>query len=250
VELGAKTKPAALLADWRQTQFPGEFYNSELGLPYLPAEGGLTEQDLQALVGAYPMMATGRECVMGVDQGNGLHVVIKEPADDGYAMTVYCHHEPMTDETFSHLDHLMNAFDVRACVIDALPNTHAARAFARRFRGRVWLSYYGNQKGGIAWGFDAENTAIVNTNRTEAFDRWRDLHRMGKRRIPRIEGQVTTYVKQMTNILRSVEEDSVTGAKRATWIKRGPDHFAHADSYAETPLTRRGAFMAHATVLG
>ncbi|MBN1629431.1 MAG: phage terminase large subunit family protein, partial [Thermoleophilia bacterium] len=179
---GCYTKPAALLRQWRTTQFPGEFYNSELGLPYMAAEGGLTEQDLQALVGAYPVMATGRECVMGVDQGNGLHVVVKEPADDGYAMTVYCHHEPMTDETFSHLDHLMNAFDVRACVIDALPNTHAARSFARRFRGRVWLSYYGNQKGGIAWGFDAENTAIVNTNRTEAFDRWRDLHRMGKRR--------------------------------------------------------------------
>ena len=249
-ELGAKTKPAALLADWRQTQFPGEFYNSELGLPYLDAEGGLTEQDLQALVGGYPVMATGRECVMGVDQGNGLHVVVKEPADDGYALTVYVHHEPMTDETFSHLDHIMDAFDVRACVIDALPNTHAARAFARRYRGRVWLSYYGNSKGRVAWGFDAENTAIVNVNRTEALDAWRDLHRQGKRRIPRIEGQVTTYVKQMTNILRSVEEDPVTGAKRATWIKRGPDHFAHADSYSEIALGRRGAFLATATVLG
>jgi len=246
----ASTKPAALLAEWRQTQFPGEFFNSEMGLPYLPAEGGLTEQDLQALVGGYPLMATGRECVMGVDQGNGLHVVVKEPADDGYALTVYVHHEPMTDETFSHLDHIMDAFDVRACVIDALPNTHAARAFARRYRGRVWLSYYGNSKGRVAWGFDAENTAIVNVNRTEALDAWRDLHRQGKRRIPRIEGQVTTYVKQMTNILRSVEEDPVTGAKRATWIKRGPDHFAHADSYSEIALGRRGAFLATATVLG
>jgi len=248
--LGAETKPAALLKQWRETQFPSEFWNSELGLPYLDAEGGLTEQDLQALVGDYPIMATGRECVMGVDQGNGLHVVVKEPKDDGYALTVYVHHEPMTDETFSHLDHIMEAFDVRACVIDALPNTHAARAFARRFRGRVWLSYYGNQKGKASWGFDAENTAIVNVNRTEALDAWRDAHRLGRRRIPRIEGQATAYVKQMTNILRSVEEEPVTGAKRATWIKRGPDHFAHADSYAEIALGRRGAFVARATVLG
>lgn len=248
--LGAETKPAALLRQWRETQFPAEFFNSELGLPYLAAEGGLTEQDLQALVGGYPMMATGRECVMGVDQGNGLHVVVKEPADDGYALTVYVHHEPMTDETFTHLDHIMDAFDVRACVIDALPNTHAGRAFARRYRGRVWLSYYGNQKGKVAWGFDQENSAIVNVNRTEALDAWRDLHKQGKRRIPRIEGQVTAYVKQMTNILRTIEEDPVTGAKRATWIKRGPDHFAHADSYAEIALGRRGAFTATATILG
>ncbi len=253
--LGAHTKPAALLRQWRETQFPGEFYNSELGLPYLAAEGGIAEQDLQALVGGYPVMATGKECVMGVDQGNGLHIVVKEPKEQGYAVTVYVHHEPQTDETFSHLDHLMDAFDVRACVIDALPNTHAARAFALRFRGRVWLSYYGNQKGKVCWGFDAGNTAIVKINRTEALDAWRDAHkgtadRLAKRRIPRIEGQVTAYVKQMTNILRSVEEDPVTGAKRATWIKRGPDHFAHADSYAEVALGRRGAYMATASVLG
>ncbi|MBN1837903.1 MAG: phage terminase large subunit family protein [Spirochaetales bacterium] len=247
---GALTKPAALLRLWRETQFPGEFYNSELGLPYLDAEGGLVEQELQALVGGYPLMASGQDCVMGVDQGNGLHIVVKEPKDKGYAVTVYVHHEPMTDAIFSHLDHMMDDFDVRACVIDALPNTHAARAFARRFRGRVWLSYYTNQKGKVAWGFDAENTPIVNVNRTEALDAWRDLHKQAKRRIPRIEGQVTAYVKQMTNILRSIEEDPVTGAKRATWIKRGPDHFAHADSYAELALGRRGAFMATATVLG
>lgn len=248
--LGAETKPAALLRQWRETDFPGEFFNSELGLPYLDAEGGLSEQDMQVLVGGYPVMATGRECVMGVDQGNGLHVVVKEPKADGYALTIYVHHEPMTDETFSHLDHLMGDFDIRSCVIDALPNTHAARAFARRFRGRVWLAYYGNQKGRVSWGYDQENSPIVNVNRTEALDAWRDLHKQGKRRIPRIEGQMTAYVKQMTNILRSVEEDPVTGAKRATWIKRGPDHFAHADSYAEIALGRRGAFMATASVLG
>lgn len=32
---------------------------------------------------------------------------------------------------------------VRACVIDALPTTHAARAIARREPGRVFLAYYG-----------------------------------------------------------------------------------------------------------
>jgi hypothetical protein len=248
--LGAKTKPAALLKLWRETQFPEEFYKSELGLPYLAAEGGVSEQDLRSLVGGYPILASGLACVMGVDQGSGLHIVVKEPKDKGYAVTVYVHHEPMTDESFSYLDHLMDAFDVRACVIDALPNTHAARAFARRFRGRVWLAYYGNQKSEVSWGYDAESTAIVNIDRTEALDAWRDLHKGVKRRIPRIEGQVTVYVKQMTNILRTVEEDPTSGQKRARWIKRGPDHFAHADSYAELALKRTRVGMATASILG
>jgi hypothetical protein len=156
----------------------------------------------------------------------------------------------MTDPIFSHLDHFMNDFDVRACVIDALPNTHAAKAFAHRFPGRVWLAYYGNQKGRISWARDAEGNAIVNINRTEALDAWRDAHKMGKRRIPRIEDEVRQFVLQMTNILRTIEEDPVTGAKKAIWIKRGPDHYAHADSYAEVAVDRLGMGIVTATVLG
>jgi hypothetical protein len=249
-ENGCFTKPSALLKEWRETKFPAEFYNSELGLPYLAAEGGLTEQDLLQLVGAYGMTARGKGCVMGVDQGNGLHVVVKEPHESGLVFTVRAYHEPRTDATFSHLDHLMAAYDVRACVIDALPNTHAGRAFAARFPGRVWLAYYGNSKGRVSWARDLEGAPIVNVNRTEALDAWRDAHKMGKRRIPRVEDEMTNAVVQMTNILRSIEEDPVTGAKKAIWIKRGPDHFAHADSYAEIALGRLTAGRVTAEVLG
>ena len=248
--LGAHTKPAALLAQWKRTRFPAEFFNSELGLPYLAAEGGLSEHELLGLVGDYPLMATGRGCVMGVDQGSGLHIVIKEPTDDDYLLTVYVHHEPLTDERFTYLDHLMGDFDVRACVIDALPNTHAARAFARRFSGRVYLSYYNAGKGRAAFSFDTENTPVVSVNRTEAFDAWRDGYKQGLRRIPRVEGPVGEYVRQMTNILRAVREDPTTGAKRAVWIKRGPDHYAHADSYAELARKRSRTRYATATILG
>jgi len=145
---------------------------------------------------------------MGVDQARGLHIVIKQPdLEKGLVYTIRVHYEPTTDAVFSHLSHFMEAYDVRACVIDAQPNTHAASEFARRFRGRVWLAYYINQKGKIAWSHDAEHTPIANINRTEAFDAWRDVHKMGQRRIPRIEDEVASYVRQMTNILRAIEED-------------------------------------------
>ena len=251
-ELGARTKPAALLAEWRATKFPAEFYNSELGLPYLAAEGGLTEMDLLALAGKWGQTATGKGCVMGIDQGNGLHIVLKEPhPDKDIVFTVRIHHEPMTDATFSHLDHFMEAFDVRACVIDGMPNTHAARAFAQRFPGRVWLAYYGaTQRGAVNWSRDQESTPTVTVNRTEALDAWRDVHKLAKRRIPRVEDDVREFVRQMTNTLRKIEEDPVTGAKKATWIQRGPDHFAHADSYAELALRRRNSGVVTASVVG
>ena len=251
-ELGSQTKPAALLAEWRATKFPAEFYNSDLGLPYQAAEGGLTEQDLLQLAGSWGMTNRGKGCVMGVDQGNGLHIVIKEPnPEKDIVFTVRIHHEPMTDATFSHLDAFMDAYDVRACVIDGMPNTHAARAFSKRFPGRVWLAYYGTtQRGAVNWARDQESTPTVTVNRTEALDAWRDAHKLGKRRIPRVEEEVREFVRQMTNTLRRIEEDPVTGAKKAMWIQRGPDHFAHADSYAELALRRRNVGVVTASVLG
>ena len=247
---GCGTKPAALLKLWRETKFPGEFFNSELGLPYLGAEGGLTEQDLLACAGKWGQPPRGKDCVMGVDQGNGLHIVIKEPHGD-IVLTVRVHHEPQTDALFSHLDSLMETYDVRFCVIDALPNTHAARAFNKRFPGRVWCAYYGGQqKGTASWGFDAENTRIVTVNRTEALDAWRDAYKLRKRRIPRVEDELTEYVRQMTNVLRKIEEDPQTGQKKAVWVQRGPDHFAHADSYAEIALRRSTLGLVRGAVIG
>src|SRR5680860_179265 len=251
-EAGAQTKPAALLAEWRRTHYPAEFFQSELGLPYLAADGGLRQQDLLALVGKYAQMNSGRACVMGVDQGNGLHVVLKEPVKESdIVLNVRVHHEPQTDATFTHLDCFMGAFDVRACVIDALPNSHAARAFAQRYPGRVHLAYYGETQRGLAdWKRDQEHTPIVTISRTEAFDAWRDSYQQQKRRIPRVEGEVTEYVRQMTNILRTVSEDPQSGSKRARWIRRGPDHFAHADCYAEIALRRLNTGGVSVLVLG
>jgi hypothetical protein len=247
---GCFTRAAGLLTLWRETQLPREFFNSELGLPYLGAEDGLSEGDLLALAGKWGMPPKGKGCVMGVDQGNGLHIVIKEPHGD-IVLTVRVHHEPMTDALFNHLDSFMETYDVRFCVIDALPSPHAARAFAKRFSGRVWCAYYGGaQKGTATWGFDAENTRIVTVNRTEALDAWRDVYKLRKRRIPRVEDQVTEYVRQMTNVLRKIEEDPENGQKRAVWIQRGPDHYAHADSYAEIALKRSTLGLVHGTSLG
>jgi len=247
---GCFTKPAALLRLWQTTKFPGEFFNSELGLPYLGAEGGLSEADLLACAGKWGQPPKGKGCVMGVDQGNGLHIVIKEPHGD-IVPTIRVHHEPMTDALFSHLDAFMETYDVRFCVIDALPNTHAARAFAKRFYGRVWCAYYGgSQKGTASWGFDQENTRIVTVNRTEALDAWRDAYKLRKRRIPRVEDSMTEYVRQMTNVLRKIEEDKETGQKKAVWVQRGPDHFAHADSYAEIALRRLTLGLVRGSVIG
>jgi hypothetical protein len=65
---------------------------------------------------------------MGVDTGKQLHVVILRcNDDDGYKQHLIhlgVYHD------FHDLDPLMKRYQIEKCVIDGLPETHAARTFA------------------------------------------------------------------------------------------------------------------------
>ena len=248
-QVGGATKPAAPLAARQTTVPPSEFLNSELGLPYSSADGALSEQDLLSTVGHFGCLSELKGCVMGVDQGEGLHIVVKKQLE-GVLSTVHVHHESRAGLTFGALDCFMDAFGVRACVIAALPNTYAARDVAARYRGRVWLAYYSDlQEGEAAWGVDEERTPKVIINRTQAFDAWRNAFWSGKRGIPRVEGEVTEYVRQMTNVMPCIRADPRSGQKRVVWISRGPDHYAHADSFAELAQRRLAQGRVRASLL-
>ena len=84
-------------------------------------------------------------CFMGVDQGADLHVVIgkkaRQKAGKILHLGIY--------KDWEELDRLMKNFHVSRCVVDALPETRNARAFAERFKGSVFLNYYNEHQKGI-----------------------------------------------------------------------------------------------------
>ena len=66
------------------------------------------------------------------------------------------------------LETLMKDFNVYRCVIDGMPETDKARAFAKKFPGRVYLNFYNeHQKGSYKWN---EEDLTVSSNRTESLD--------------------------------------------------------------------------------
>ena len=74
-----------------------------------------------------------------------LHVVIGKKARQRRKLM---HLEVYKD--WEDLDRLMKNFHVSRCVVDALPETRNARAFAERHRGKVFLNYYNeHQKGAV-----------------------------------------------------------------------------------------------------
>lgn len=98
---------------------------------------------------------------LGLDQmGNFLVAVVLERAPDGRQAVIHAEWV-YGAKTWDRAGELMEEFGVETCVIEQLPNVDAARAFANRFPGKVWLATYG--------GGDASDMMVWSdqTNRSE-----------------------------------------------------------------------------------
>jgi len=201
-------------------------YNLKIGIAYVEATNRLTIQEVVALCSndGIENQDSG-PCSMGVDQGKDLHIVIgkrhAQKAGRIIHLGIY--------RDWNELDRLMRAFHVSRCVVDALPETRNARAFAERHGGRVFLNYYNeHQKGSYAWD---EKKLLVSCNRTESLDA---SHReiMDQTIILPKECEMTrTFAEHLHNVAKKLEEDEETGSKRYVYVKLGPDHFRHAFNY-------------------
>ena len=162
---------------------------------------------------------------MGVDQGKDLHVIIgKKHAQKG----AECVHIGIYRD-WEELDRLMRNFNVSRCVVDALPETRNARAFAERFRDKIFLNYYNeHQKGHYAWN---EKELIVSCNRTESLDASHREIMDSEIVLPRECKIVQDFADHLHNVAKRLEEDEETGSKRYVYVKLGPDHFRHAFNY-------------------
>ena len=162
---------------------------------------------------------------MGVDQGKDLHVVIGKhhPQKAGQIVHLGIY------EAWEELDRLMKNFSVSRCVVDALPETRNARAFAERHRGKVFLNYYSiHQKGSYAWN---EKTLIVSCNRTESLDASHKEIMDQNLILPKNCEIVQEFALHLHNVAKKLEENEETGSKRYVYVKLGDDHFRHAFNY-------------------
>jgi len=218
--------PGDILHQFRTTNNLTDFYNLKIGIGYVEAQNRLSLQEVLALCSNEGIASQDEgPCFMGVDQGKDLHVVIgkKHPQKAGKIIHLGIYND------WEELDRLMKNFNVIRCVVDALPETRNARAFAERFKGKVYLNYYNeHQKGSYAWN---EKELIVQCNRTESLDA---SHReiMDKAIILPKQCEITQELAEhLHNVAKKLEEDEETGSKRYVYVKLGPDHFRHAFNY-------------------
>jgi hypothetical protein len=218
--------PADILHQFRTTANLTDFYNLKIGVPYVEAQNRLSVQEVLSLCGNDGIASQDPgPCSMGVDQGKDLHVVIgkKDPQKGGRIVHLGVYKD------WEELGRLMKVFNVSRCVVDALPETRNARAFALNHPGKIYLCYYSeHQRGSYAWN---ERETIVSCNRTESLDASHREILDGKIVLPRECGIAREFAEHLHNVAKKLEEDEETGSKRYVYVKLGPDHFRHAFNY-------------------
>ena len=221
-------EPAEILHLYRTTTNMREFWNLKIGIPWVEAENRLSVQEVLSLCGSDGIVSQDPgPCFMGVDQGKDLHVVIGkkhlQKAGKIIHLGVY--------KDWEELDRLMKNFNILRCVVDALPETRNARAFAERHKSKVFLNFYREfQKGFYKWN---EGDLTVVCNRTESLDASHNEIMAGQIILPRECEIVKEFANHLHNVAKKLEEDEETGSKRYIYVKLGstPDHFRHAFNY-------------------
>jgi hypothetical protein len=226
----SKIDPGEILHEYRKTYNPERFFTLKIGIPWVDVENKLSTHQVLALCGDEGLLESSpRSCTMGVDTGRELHVVIsrrKDPkGEDPKREVVYIG----TAEGYEALDDLMARFQVSRCVIDALPEIHATRAFAGRFPGHVWLNYFNeSQKGSYKWD---EEQHIVQVNRTEALDAAKKGIRDGEVVLPRRSRLLEIFADHLASDAKKLIEDEETGSKTYRYIRTGTNHYSLAFTY-------------------
>jgi len=208
-----------------------DFYNFCLGEAY-GGENQPLNRDilLQCINNKYSLEEKGRNTIMGVDQGDNLHVTIwrKESATE-----VRLVHSGVYHDFDKELPNLMDQYGVTICVIDALPNKHSARKFALMYPAKVWLVYYNDtQKEFVKWYKDVETKEYrIIVNKIESLDRMADKFVNHVMVLPRLTVEVDMLIRHLCNWAKDKEEKP---DGRIVWVykKLGADHLTMATNYA------------------
>jgi hypothetical protein len=210
---------------------PEYFYNYVLGLPYAGGGGKLTQLNLfQNLTGKNDVAMNDERVIIGVDTGFNIDYVIGNKR-----LGLFYHGDT---KTYNDLDALMRRWPKAIVVMDAggdlvsssLSGRPSCKEFYERWKGRVFLCYFGGKKIGSTaeWG-EGEKFGQVSVDREQIIQWVVDEFRT--KRIP-LQGNQNDwwdYWIDWNNLSRiSVFDNQTKAVKGFKWVRNGRDHRALA----------------------
>ena len=204
-----------------------QFYNQDLGLAYEPKGSKITEKDLDSCKRHYTCPAKSDEAFIGIDVGRMLHYVIIDKEKFLHCGEV---------KTFTEIEHIIDEFDIKCGVIDALPETRKAQELCNAFRGRIYICYYSGMKEvkDREWFKVSETDGEykINTDRTISLDVSQNLIKKQKIKLPKNLELYPDFINHCKNLSRVIKKDSTESNVKIEYIRVGDDHLRHAFNYA------------------
>ena len=199
---------------------------------------------------------------MGVDQKGSLHVVIGQQAHNnatGKDIIRLIHAEEIPHregvDSWARLGKLMDAYNVRFCVCDGVPNQHPAWAFQEAYRGKVALAYHPGERSEL-YTYNEDTGELIfsrNANLDGLLDDIKQgLWRFWGTRSP-LDPVLNEILVHCGNLKRDEEErKGRDGSVKSVgvWRHTGPDDFVHAWSYVRLAAMIRPANRMQVTLIG
>lgn len=203
-----------------------QFYNQNLGITYESSGARITLNEIENCKGDYKLgeKPQGESLFLGVDVGSRLHYVIRSK-DKIIEMSDV--------SSFSELSNIMQMYNIKGAVIDALPETRKVQEFALKHPKRVKMCYYTGlvEMKDVSKYWSVTNDK-VNTERTVALDMIFSEFKTASVKIPSNYDGRPEFVAHIKSTTRIIDE-SKTGTVKAVYVKTSDDHLLHACNYAK-----------------
>lgn len=209
------------------------FYNSMLGLTFAGKGSKITRDILEKCRANYLMPYKCEEpCVMGVDVGKQLNVVIRQILPGEVLRLVYVGR--LRD--FEDLDNIFYRFKIVGYVIDSMPETRKSIEWAKKLPGRGWICRYHQGLSEVKLNDDER---IVSADRTMLMDKVYRSFYNGQRLLPSNASSLDDgqYYSNLETPTRIKDDEK----NRYDWIG-DPDHYFHAEVYCTLAYVGRGEF--------
>ena len=212
-----------------------EFERSILGIATIESSCQLSVADVKACRGNQGLsMYSTSECCVGVDTGNGLHVVVGYRTAESTYRILAMHHIESKDisfDVYAVLHDICDKMNVACGVIDIGPDIHAVRKFQTTEQFETFRCIY-SETSHQRPNFDHKQK-VVRANRNEMCDKVHGVVSGGHLQIPRGCFEVDEFCTQLTKMAKHTVKHPDTGVPKTRWIKTGDkeDHYFHATLY-------------------
>lgn len=207
------------------------FYTKVLGLPYVGGGNKVLKQDIFQNITSDFNDQSGH-VVIGVDTGIDIRYVI------GNEQGLFYYGET---SDYKELERLLYRFPKAIMVIDQGGDIIGPRALREKFRGRIFLCHYSQDRKTmqlIRWGEgDEDGNVIVDRNRAMQLV----VDEFKEKRIPIFgtENEWNDYWLHWSHIYRVSEEDAL-GVKKTKWMRSDRDDWCHATLYWRVGMEKGG----------